>query len=326
MAITSEDIKRLNAMELLKDMYHDHHGTIAEIASASGFSNSAVRTTLEWLKEKGVLKVQKLDLSTGGRCPRRYAFCQSRFRTLGLFIDDETVDITIRSIAGDDLYQNHVYIKENKELEDFVVMLVDRYAVNCVSVAGAGIIEGLSFYRDVQGVMVEYRITAHLKQRLSIPVVIENDVKAMMMGYQSKQQVELLAYLYISHTGVGSSYYLDSDIWRGSHHFSGEIGLMPYEGHKINEVIQQHPEEALMEKLIQHMIVTISTLIDPQKIVITGKRVPWHCEERIHDVCISYLSEKYPLHLEFRNFPLQDAIDGLHYIAVLKLFEEYTKL
>lgn len=325
MALTSTDIKRLNSLEVVKAMYCFHHATMAELAKETGFSNSAIRTTLKTLEDTGIIEAATVDLSTGGRCPRRYAFSKQKFITLGLFIDEETVDITIRDITGHDYYQNHLYLRETQELEDFIVSLTARYQVKCVSVAAAGVVEGLCFYRDEYGKMVEYAISEHLKSRLDIPVVIENDVRTMMMGYQSNKQLNNFAYLYLNKHGVGSSYCLDANIWRGTNHFSGEIGLIPYHDQKINDIMKQHPDTQQMKQLLIHMIVVISTLIDPQTIVITGKNIPWHLEDEIEESCISYLSKKYPLHTEFRNFPLQDAIDGLHYLAVLKLFEEYTK-
>lgn len=324
MALTTIDIKRLNAFDVLKSMYRFHHATMIELAKVTGFSASAIKTTLKTLEDAGIIEKTTLDLSTGGRCPARYAFQKNQFITLGLFIDEETVDITIRDITSHDYYQNHVYIKETKELEDFIVSLVARYQVKCVSVAAAGVVEGLCFYRDEYGKMVEYAITEHLKRRLTIPVVIENDVRAMMMGYQSNHLLNNVAYLYLNKSGVGSSYCLDTQIWRGSNRFSGEIGLMPFHGQKINDIMKQHPDTELMKQMLIQMIVTISTLIDPEKIVITGKMVPWHLEEEIYESCIACLTKKYPLHMEFRNFPLQDAIDGLHYLAVLRLFEVYT--
>ena len=79
--------------------------------------------------------------------------------------------------------------------------------------------------------MEKHEIAVNLKAQLDVPVVVENDVKSMMMGVQADNQYESLAYVYMSQTGVGSAYYLNQQILKGNQAFSGELAYCTISSH-----------------------------------------------------------------------------------------------
>lgn len=314
-----------NQMLVFQAIKKYHHATMTELVRESGLSSPVVKLILEEMEAKGYVEKQIMNTSSKGRNANVYSLHNDKFMVLGLFIDEHTVDISIRDALSNTHYENHLYLKETKELEDFIVKLVERFHVTCVSVAAAGIVDGLFFYRDQKGTLTQFGICDQLNKRLSIPVIIQNDVKTMMMGYVSNSTVQDLAYVYFSTIGVGSSYCIDKKIIQGVHHYSGELGMIPLHGKKINEIIQSGAVNQEMKDIITQVITIISVTIDPKRIVIAGKNIPFHLEKEIKESSKSYLGDRYALQLEFRNVPLHDVMEGVHYLGIERLFEEYIK-
>lgn len=143
----------------------------------------------------------------------------------------------------------------------------------------------------------------------------------MMMGKIADEPTSSLAYVYMSKTGIGSAYYMDNHIIRGHQSFSGELGLIPYQNQTINKVIASQPSLDELEKLYTYILTTIAVTIDPEKIIISGKNLNHlSIENKMKD----YLSLRYSIDFKISLFPLEDALNGLAYLAVLKLFDIYT--
>ena len=47
------------------------------------------------LENKGILTLQNVDQSSGGRCPGRYTFSKEHFQILSVFVDEGTVDLML---------------------------------------------------------------------------------------------------------------------------------------------------------------------------------------------------------------------------------------
>lgn len=324
MAYKSEDIKKLNGIELLKVLYTLDNATMLELVETTHFSQSLVRSLLKTLESKGILLQKTIDQSTGGRCPVRYTFAEDYFQILSVFVDEGTVEICIKDIFHQEKMYRHYICGLNEELETIIINLTKIYPINCISIGSSGVVKDECFFNDHGEYMEKHEIALHLKKVLNIPIIIENDVKCMMMGVQAKQHCEQLAYLYMSQTGIGSAYYIKQDVLRGHHSFSGELGLIPYQNQTINQVIASYPKQAVLEDIYVNLLTTIAVTIDPQKIIIAGKLLQYLSIEKIKQRVQGYLSKRYILDIETSLYPLNDAMEGLHYLGILRLFDIYT--
>ena len=162
--------------------------------------------------------------------------------------------------------------------------------------------------------MEKHEIAVNLKAQLDVPVVVENDVKSMMMGVQADNQYESLAYVYMSQTGVGSAYYLNQQILKGNQAFSGELGLLPY----------QQPFMAVLEDICVQLFMTIALTIDPKQIIVAGPRLSSLSLSHIKEKIQTYLSLRYQLDIDISQDLISDGLNGLHYMGILRLFDIYT--
>ena len=324
MIYKSEDIKKMNSLLLLNQLYEIQSATMSELVKVTHLSQSSVRSILKSLESKGILTLDHMEQSNGGRCPGRYTFSVEHFQILSVFIDEGYVDIIQKDILQKESMKEHIKCELNEELEKHILDIVSKTSINCISIASSGVVQDDCFYTDHGEYMMKHAIACNLKQHLSIPIIIENDVKSMMMGIRCHQTCNSLAYLYMSDTGVGSAYYLHSDILKGHQSFSGELGMLPYLDHTINEVIACHPDDKTLEDIYVQILATIALTIDPEKIIISGKNLHRLSITRIKEHLHQCLSSRYQLNIDLSNDPLHDGLEGLHYMGILKLFDQYT--
>lgn len=321
MSYVSEDIKKMNSEHLLKVLYSLKNATMAELVKESQLSQSSVRSILKELVEKEVLCLQAIDKSSGGRCPGRYTFSSRYLKILSVFIDEGTVDILVKDILEVIYFKEHLVIEMDARLEAKIITVAHEYEVNCVCIASSGVVQEDYFYTDQGEYMQSHEIAVHLKQVLTVPIVIENDVKAMLMG---KQPSKDLAYLYMSHSGVGSAFYLQGQIFKGQQSFAGELGLLPYQGKTVNEVIVSQPSDTVLEDIYVYLLSVIALTIDPPEIIISKKATLALDTQKLLTKMKQRLSQRYQLEITQSTTPIQDGLAGMHYLGILKLFDVYT--
>lgn len=324
MTYKSEDIKKMNSIELLKKLYQLNNATMAELVAQTSFSQSSVRSILKSLENKGILTLQNVDQSSGGRCPGRYTFSKEHFQILSVFVDEGTVDLKLKDILDNTIFHKHIVCSLNEELENIIITITEKYVVNCISIASSGVIQDECFYTDHGEYMTKHEIALNLKKRTTIPIIIENDVNSMMMSIKAKQSCNNLAYIYMSETGIGSAYYVEGNIIKGHQSFSGELGLLPYQNQTINEVIASKPAKDVLEDMFVLILVAVAVTIDPEKIIIAMKKDNNLSLTKIKEGVSKSLSKRYLINLEKSTNPLEDGLDGLHYLGILKLFDLYT--
>ena len=69
-----------------------------------------------------------------------------------------------------------------------------------------------------------------MENRFSIPVVIENDMNAAVLGYhdsKGNKKDKSLVYLYSGQNGPGAGIMINGDVVRGNTNFSGEVSFVP---------------------------------------------------------------------------------------------------
>lgn len=324
MIYKSEDIKKLNSIALLEKLYGLSNATMAELVQETHFSQSLVRSILQILKEKNILMIKNVEQSSGGRCPSRYSFNASYFQILSVFFDEGQVYMSIKNIFNEELYHQQLTMFIDDHIDDLMIDIIQKYPVNCIVIGSSGVVQDDCFYNDQGKYMEKHTLALDLKIRTSIPVFIENDVKAMLMGIQKDGQYQDLAYIYMNDTGVGSAYYSQNNIIRGHQAFSGELGLLPYQNKSINQTIASGQSNEVLEDIYANLISVVALTIDPEKIILSGKNLHQLSLSNIKEKVHAILSYKYILDIDISLTPLQDALNGLHYIGVTQLFDLYT--
>lgn len=327
MVYTSDDVKKLNTSLLLKSMFKLKNATMKEIIDDTLLSQSTVRNILIELEENNSIIKVGSDESSGGRCPNRYSFNKENYNLMMIYIHMNSVDIMITDIFYEVKYERNTKFIREEELIYIIEKLIQDHKVKCLSVAVQGIVRGYTYTTDETGEFTEEDIVKKIESHVSIPVILENDVKAMMIGYESSKENNLdnVAYLFLSHIGMGSAFMINSKVIKGKNNYAGEIGLIPFKGKSINSWLKRELTKEEYVELLSQILITVSSFSDPELIVITGDRSYEIYHKEIMKQCNEYLNKKYHLNVEYRHENFNDAFKGLHHLGVMYLLEEGVK-
>ena len=135
MTYKSEDVKKMNGVILLKELYRLSDATMGELMQKKHFSQSLVRSLLKDLESKERLMVKNIDRSSGGRYPTRYTFNKAFFHVLSVFIGEGTVDFVLKDIFDHILFQTRTHCQLDQQLEKRIIEITQTYPVNCISIA-----------------------------------------------------------------------------------------------------------------------------------------------------------------------------------------------
>ena len=130
MTYKSEDVKKMNGVILLKELYRLSDATMGELMQKTHFSQSLVRSLLKDLESKERLMVKNIDSVAGDI----RSFFNKAF-LLSVFIGEGTVDFVLKDIFNHILFQTRTHCQLDQQLEKRIIEITQTYPVNCISIA-----------------------------------------------------------------------------------------------------------------------------------------------------------------------------------------------
>ncbi|MGX7058448.1 ROK family protein [Vagococcus humatus] len=156
----------------------------------------------------------------GGSAVKYGLWDQEKLQQTGSFPTPKTYEELKQELA--------VRVNQFKETSEVVGVAFSMPGVVNVQ---ESIIEGISAIPYIHG----FDIFKDLETFFDLPITIENDANCAgicEVEVGAGQGVDHLAFLVLG-TGVGGSLFINRELYKGAHLFSGEFGLMKLEGNKI---------------------------------------------------------------------------------------------
>ncbi len=218
----------------------------ADIARVTGLSRTTVSKLVAELKGSGL--VGELDISApdprgahGGRPPVQLALRDSSKAVVGIDFGHSHVQVAVADLAHNVLAERlrllDVGHRASEALDASVAMVDEVLAeagVRRASVIGAGIgipgpvdrVRGTVGSATILPGWIGLRIDAEMKERLGLPVEIENDANMGALAeltWGAGRDCSNFAYIKAS-TGIGAGIVIDGKLLRGATGTAGEIG------------------------------------------------------------------------------------------------------
>lgn len=324
-------MKKINTSLIIKQLKKMGSATKAELAEATGISATTIRSILAELVEENEVISLGLDESSGGRRAERYEINLNNRLALAVYLNNNNINYCISNSIGEIIEDRDVNSNcENyyEAIDDFLEkMLGKNKSIRAVSVGVPGVVEEGSYYA---GKMLndwrEFNIGAKVEQKYNIPVILENDLNAISLGYSLNLMRKLhvddldilnMIYIHFTKAGAGAGIISNGKLVRGSRNFAGELGFLPMDhGQHLNYILSNKLDDDTYVDIVSRVIATVNCIINPDFVVIGGEIFKFDLQENIALKCNQYIANNIKPDIYFSKDSRNDYLTGLTHVSL----------
>ncbi|NOU98078.1 ROK family protein [Paenibacillus sp. LMG 31456] len=316
--------------------------TKVELSHKLGISFPTISKFLTQMEKDGELILVGLDDSSGGRRAKRYAYNPEYMLGLAIFLEKTETNYMIFNCLGEVKEQGNTtsvlmddVLSLTKQIEDIIV---NNPKISSISIGVPGAVKnGRIIYMPSYEQFHNLDLKGYFEERLSIPVVVENDMNAAVLGYNNNRRNKensSLIYLYMGHNGPGAGILINGDLVRGSTFFSGEVSFVPqYDDRNflqsLNNGSTTEKETANLRKdeeidAISRLVASFTAMINPHTVIFCNNEVNQTIINQIAIRSATYIPEEHLPELTTSDWK-QDYLYGLQKLG-LDLMISGTKI
>jgi len=236
-----EGMKSLNKSAILNLIRLNGPISRAEIAKMAKLTPPTVGSIVnELIKEDLIIEEVGKSNEKGGRKPIMLSIHNSAFRVIGVYAAAEVVRAVAATLEGDVISEFEISVTSKPSKSEFLInvksavrnVIEDSKAgkdrIIGIGVAMHGIVDpkhGVSVFSPHLN-LEDIHIADELKGEFNIPVIIENDVRALALAeswYGKGRDVSNFVCLSVG-LGIGSGIIMNNEIYPGPVDTAGEIG------------------------------------------------------------------------------------------------------
>lgn len=315
-----KESKKKHLLSILKYLYLQQSSTMNELVEDLQLSQPSIRNMVRTLQNKQLIQEVGNDLSSGGRCPTRFALNEKNYLVLCLYIQDDKVFYQSRSFR-EIKKEGILFYQRDDELKKIVKDLINQDEIHCCQIAVEGIVYEDEYVTDHHNFFEKHDWLKEIKKEITTPIQLQNDVKMIHQGCYFTYQQDSTYYLYINEVGVGSSYFYKDEPLYGNIGIMGEIGLISLKGKTINQHIRKCHSQEEFNEILGVLLSMIFTIIDPKRLELSLD-LKWQYEEKNIENILNKIDEGCFKNLYFHKDISSMLFDGLVYRGVIYLLKE----
>lgn len=327
-------------MEILrgirKSLLELESATKVELSDKLGISFPTISKFLIQMEKDGEVISAGLDDSSGGRRAKRYRYNPEYMLGLAIFLErTETIYIVFNCLgevkdAGKTL---SVLVDEGlKLLTECVEKIIAKFPkIGSIAIGVPGSVNnGRIIYIPGYEHLENFDLKGYMENHFSIPVVIENDMNAAVLGYhdskENKKNISLI-YLYSGQNGPGAGIIVNGVVVRGSTNFSGEVSFVPqYDEKNFGQAFVKgtHTKKALIGEAnqfdaISRLVAAFAAIINPHTIIFCNDEVNQNTLNEILKRSSKYIPPEHLPELTMSDWK-QDYLFGLQSLSLERMF------
>lgn len=309
------------------------HGsaTKVELSQKLGVSFPTISKFLTQMEKDGELILVGLDHSSGGRRAKRYAYNPEFMLGLAIFLEKTETNYTIFNCLGEEKEQgstSSVLMDDALSLSHLLESIIEKHPkISSVAIGVPGSVNnGRIIFIPSYEQFHDFDLKGYFEERLSIPVVVENDMNAAVLGYydnRNNKDKGSLVYLYLGQNGPGAGIMINGDVVRGSTFFSGEISFVPqYDDRNFVQALNNEDgtETALVhdEKkidAISRLVASFTATINPHTIIFSNDEINKQITDQITLRSAAYIPKEHLPELTVSDWK-QDYLYGLQKLGL----------
>lgn len=324
-------LKRLNNDIIKNALKNLGSATKAELVQETGISLTTVGVILSKLIEEGEVQNQGYDESSGGRRAERYTLNLNHSLAVALCVENKYLDYAVGNSAGEILEEGRAEIIETKQInavEEILNCLIDKF--DSIKYIGIGVPAAVANGRLFTGTKLEewhnFNVQDYLEKKYNIPVIMENDLNAIAVGFANKHLKEdgfssssLLNLIYINFmtTGIGSGIIANGMLIRGFSNYAGEISFLQLgNGDTFFDTVKREHTREEYANAIAIAIGNLSCIVNPEYVVIGGDAFETHNLGLINQYCSEYIPENVRPKIIHAADYREDYISGIMHLTI----------
>jgi hypothetical protein len=286
--------------------------TKVELSHHLGISFPTISKFLSQMEKDGELILVGLDDSSGGRRAKRYAYNPEYMLGLAIFLERTETNYIVFNCLGevkDEGKTSSALIDDDLQLlSNCVEELIEKYPkINSVAIGVPGSVDnGRLIYIPGYKHLQDFDLKGYLENRFSMPVVIENDMNAAVLGYHDKwgnKKTKSLIYLYSGQNGPGAGIMVNGVVVRGKTNFSGEVSFVPqYDDRNFGQALRNknHTKNAIICEeneidAIGRLVASVVAIINPHTIIF--------CDDEVTPPIIEQIKERSSKYIPAEHLP-----------------------
>jgi len=239
--ITANEMRGVNRTAILELIRSEGPISRTYISNKLNVSLPTVMRIIEELSVENIVVNQDNKEWSGGRKRSLVTLNYKEHITVGLDLGGSKIFGAVTNLGGEVLFEKQ-YEKDNtsgEESYNLLLGLIDELLIEArntkKNILGIGIgVPGVTIHET--GVVIwapslnwrEFPLKDRLMERLSLPIIVDNDVNLAALGemwFGAGKDVQDLVTVYIG-TGIGAGVVIDGALYRGAHQMAGEIGYL----------------------------------------------------------------------------------------------------
>ncbi|HLU21332.1 MAG TPA: ROK family protein [Bacillaceae bacterium] len=302
--------------------------TKVELNELLDISFPTISKFLTLMEKKGEIISLGLDESSGGRRAKRYRYNPEYSLGLAIFLEKTETNYSIFNSIGEVRETGEIcsVLTHNglKVLTMNMENMIKKYPkIKTIAIGVPGSVEnGKVFYIPGYDEFQHLDLKKYYENHFSIPVVIENDMNAAVIGYHANNELNAgksLVYLYSGQNGPGAGILINGEVIRGSTFFSGEVSFIPQYNHKNFEQALGSKKITIQEDheidAISRLIATFTAIINPHTIIFSTDEVEKEILYKIANQSAIYIPVEHLPELTTSNWK-NDYLYGLQNLAL----------
>ncbi|MFT5875042.1 MAG: hypothetical protein ACI8WT_004022 [Clostridium sp.] len=303
--------------------------TNAEIVEDTGISATTVRTLLSKLILDQDIVNLGLDESSGGRRAERYALNLDNNLSLSFYVKDNSINYALSDALGDIIESKTIKFEKNeyqKTLTKFIDKIIKKCTIKVIGIGVSGVVDRGNYFSGKHlNDWKKINIGEYIEKKYNIPVVLENDLNAMALGFSLNYIKEIdnldiksinVVYINFTEDGVGAGIISNGQLIRGENNFAGELGFMPISNHgNLEYLLSNNPDDKKYVEIVSQVINILNCIINPAFIVMGGSILRTNLIDEIKEACNTYAANNIISKIMLSENGAKDYLQGITYLT-----------
>lgn len=332
-----KDMKKVILRGIRTTLIERKSATKVELSEQLGISFPTISKFISQMEKDGEIHSAGLDDSSGGRRAKRYTYNPEYMLGIAIFLEGTGTHYTVFNCLGE--------VKEEGEapsalrevglntLTKCMETLIMKYPkISSIAIGVPGSVEsGLIFFIPGYEQFQNFDLKGYYENHFLIPVVVENDMNAAVLGYsksKSLKEKESLVYLYTGQNGPGAGIMINGDVVRGSTFFSGEVQFVPqYDHRNFGQALingSGHFKADPQIDAISRLVASFTAIINPHTFIFSHDDVEQETVNKITKGSAKYIPSGHLPDLRVSDWK-QDYLLGLQSLGLDLLMKNQAR-